>query len=370
MGSEHAWLVLNGLPEIGPITVKRLLDRFGNPNSILNASRNELLDVKGVGDKAATVVQNWERHFDLEKELRQMEQLSCSFIHQGSPEYPANIRNIYDPPLGFYVRGGYRFSEGQPVIAMVGSRRTTLYGQRTARQFAERLAAMGVCVVSGMARGIDSAAHEGALEAGGDTVAVMGCGVDIIYPPENLELYRRLIDQGAVISEFRLGRRADRQTFPMRNRIVSGLSDGVLVVETDLNGGSMITAKFAADQGRQVYAIPGRIDQAGSKGCHQLIREGAILTTSVDDILEDMKFRLNYGFESNGGDSKETPKTPLNLDSEEAEVYALFQNEPTLAADQVAAHLNLSISDVNARLMMLELKKIIRKRMDGNFELC
>ena len=185
-------------------------------------------------------------------------------------------------------KGGYLFE--QPCIAVVGSRRTTLYGQSVAKKLGSDLARLGFCVVSGLARGIDTAAHEGALSVGGKTAAVLGCGIDIVYPPENLDLYRRIVETGAVLSEFPFGRKADKQTFPMRNRVVAGISEAVVVVESDVQGGAMITARFAGEQGRLIYAVPGRIDQPTSHGCHQLIRDGATLFTGIDDILNELNY--------------------------------------------------------------------------------
>jgi DNA processing protein len=264
-------MVLNAIPNIGPVNTRRLLEAFANdPLMVIQASDKSLMNVKGIGEKAAQSIRDWSRYFDLQREKLKLKDTGAGFVDWTSDLYPKRLKTIYDPPIGLYQAGEFQFKESQPVIAIVGSRRTTLYGLRVARQFAQRLATMGFCIVSGLARGVDSAAHEGALEAGGHTVAVLGNGLDIIYPPENLELYRKLIDKGAILSEFCFGRRADRQTFPMRNRIISGLSDGVIVVESDVNGGSMITARFAAEHGRQVYAVPGRIDQSTSRGCHQL----------------------------------------------------------------------------------------------------
>ena len=384
---NHAWIVLNAIPNIGPVNVRRLLDAFRqDPLSILSASESSLLQVKGIGKKAASAILQWRNYFDLERELSRMVEANASFVSCDQPNYPEVLKTIYDPPIGFYQKGPFLFADKQPAIAIVGSRNTTLYGLRVARSFAQRLASMGFCIVSGMARGVDTAAHEGALEASGDTVAVLGNGLDIIYPPENLDLYRRIEAKGAVISEFCFGRRADRQTFPMRNRIVSGLCDGVLVVESDRSGGSMITAKFAAEQNRQVYAIPGRIDQSTSRGCHQLIKEGAILTTSVDDILDDLKYRiqqpeLDFRIESErdekvdkvGGSAPrlnsdtKTDSGFSQLDGPLRELYSLISSEGVLSVDQILDLTDMDVSRVNARLMELELKKLIVKQMDGSF---
>ena len=378
ISSSEAWIVLNAIPHIGPVNTRRLLNAFGDdPLAILSASDKALMGVKGIGEKAALSIRNWRAAFDLDKEMRRLKDAGAEFVDWTSEHYPKRLRTLYDPPVGLYQKGQYRFTESQPVISIVGSRRTTLYGLRIAKQFAQRLATMGFCIVSGLARGVDSAAHEGALEAGGHTVGVLGNGIDIIYPPENLELYRRVVEHGAILSEFCFGRRADRQTFPMRNRIISGLCDGVLVVESDENGGSMITARFAAEQGRQVYAIPGRIDQSTSRGCHRLIKEGAILTTGVEDILEDLRYRMvDVGFsagpEKEGESSDQKPiaqSLNLDLDADEHRIIKVLETEQELGMDEIVELTALPVSVVGAKLMMLELKKVIRKQLDGTFAL-
>jgi DNA processing protein len=221
-----------------------------------------------------------------------------------------------------------------------------------------------------LARGIDTAAHEGALSVGGKTAAVLGSGIDIIYPPENLELYRRIEADGAILSEFPFGRRADRQSFPMRNRVVAGICEAVVVVESDVNGGSMITARFAGEQGRLIYAVPGRIDQATSHGCHQLIRDGATLLTGVNDILSE----LNYldGFRPSpvppkSGDTSGPPAAGA-LTEEEAQVMQCFAGGAILNLDAIAAQTGRAAAELSATLMPLELRHLVAKRADGAFE--
>ena len=379
--------MLNAISHIGPVNVRRLLDAFDNdPRKILSAPIGHLLKVRGIGDKAAFSIKNWWEKFDLDAELRKLDEAKANFISFQDEAYPSILKNLYDPPIGLYQKGGFMFRADQPTIAIVGSRNTTLYGLRVARQFAQRLASMGFCIVSGLARGVDTAAHEGALEANGDTVAVLGNGMDIIYPPENLDLYRSIAEKGAILSEFCFGRRADRQTFPMRNRIVSGLSDGVLVVESDVNGGSMITARFAIEQNRQVYAIPGRIDQATSKGCHRLIKEGAILTTSIEDILEDLKYRIQQPdlFEnlkeervgdwvsdnsSSSDTSAKDESSKLTLEGPMLKIYQTLKKEGSLTVDEMVELIAMDVAGLNSTLMMMELQKLVVKHVDGSFSL-
>lgn len=364
----HAWMVLNALPEVGPVTLRRLTDEFGDdPDSIFAASDQALLSVKGFGPAMLASFRSWHRNFDLKRELETMERNGSRFLWKGNEHYPSKLRHIYDAPVGLYCCGDSTPDGSAPAIAIVGTRMPTFYGQKVARSFARRLASNGWWIVSGLARGIDTAAHEGALDVGGRTVAVMGNGLDIIFPPENLDLYRRIAASGSVLSEFRFGRKADRQTFPMRNRIVSGMVDAVLVVESDVKGGSMITARFASEQGRQVYAIPGRIDEESSRGCHQLIRDGAILVSSVEDILEDMRMPLGVRQTEMDLDPKPFPPD-LGMDPDEASVWDCFIKEPAWQMDALVERLGLPASAVGVALMRLEIKGRVHKRMDGAHE--
>jgi len=364
----QARLILNALPEIGPITLNRLLeDLGGDPREVLRASPQQLESTRGVGPKISATVHGWRSHFDLPREESRMADAHADFIVPEDELYPPLLREISDPPIGLYRKGNYDFS--LPSIAIVGSRRTTLYGQAIAKKFAAELARLGFCIVSGLAQGIDTAAHEGALSVGGKTVAVLGNGIDIVYPPQNLHLYRQIEATGAIVSEFPFRRRADRQTFPMRNRVISGICEAVLVVESPVSGGSMITARFAGEQNRLLCAIPGRIDQATSGGCHQLIRDGAVLATSVEDILSE----LNYiGEQSRGSpaiDANNEGKTSSpNLTEQEAQILACFAGGAILTPDTLAAQTGLSASALAPALMMLELKHRLTRRLDGSWE--
>lgn len=365
---RQALLVLNALPNIGPITLNRLLAELGDdPRAVLTAPARRLESVQGVGPAISATVTNWPRHFDLAREEERMARASTDFVTPRDPDYPRLLKEISDPPIGLYRKGRYGFS--QPCIAIVGSRRTTLYGQSVAKKLGAELGRLGFCVVSGLARGIDTAAHEGALSVGGKTAAVLGCGIDIIYPPENLALYRRIEAEGAILSEFPFGRRADRQSFPMRNRVVAGICDAVVVVESDVNGGSMITARFAGEQGRLVYAVPGRIDQATSRGCHQLIRDGATLLTGVDDILSELNYLDGLRPAPIPLKPGEEPESaPGDLTPDEVKVMACFAGGAILAPDSLAEQTGLPISTLTPVLMMLELKHRLARRLDGGFE--
>ncbi len=364
---KQAFMVLNGLPSIGPVTLKRLMEAFDeDPLAILEASSSALESVQKIGPTISATLHNWRENFDLKGEEKKVEQSGVEFVSCGDEEYPSLLREMYDPPIGLYCMGKYRMDH--PAIAIVGSRRMTLYGQSIAKKMGAELARAGFCVVSGLARGIDTAAHEGALSVGGKTVAVVGCGLDIIYPPENLDLYRRISEEGAVFSEFPFGRRADRQTFPMRNRVVAGLSLATVVVESAANGGAMITARFAGEQGRQVFAVPGRIDQTSSSGCHVLIRDGAVLVSCVDDILEELAYLSPVSRASLAQRNDQSEEGSENFNEMEEQVMECFRGGNVLSPDQLVSMLSISISEVSSTLMLLELKKRIQKRVDGCFE--
>ena len=369
LNERQAFMILNDLPNIGPITLHRLLEAFGgDPRDILNADKRRLEAVRGVGPETSAALINWRTHFDLAREEERLAQAGATFITARDAGYPRMLKEIHDPPIGLYRKGDYLFE--QPGIAVVGSRRTTLYGQSVAKKLGADLARLGFCVVSGLARGIDTAAHEGALSVGGKTAAVLGCGIDIVYPPENLDLYRRIVETGAVLSEFPFGRKADKQTFPMRNRVVSGICEAVVIVESDVAGGAMITARFAGEQGRLIYAVPGRIDQPSSAGCHQLIRDGATLFTSVDDILNEMNYLdgLRPQAITTEGQPRLLEQLMPQLDATEKRVAAALAGGAILGIDALTTATGLSSPEVSAALMGLELKRLVLKRADGTFE--
>lgn len=365
---QQAFLVLNALPNIGPITLNRLLTELGgDPRAIFTVGTRRLEAVQGVGPVISAAIANWREHFDLAREEERMAKATTTFITTRDPGYPRLLKEINDPPIGLYRKGGYEFD--QPCIAIVGSRRTTLYGQSVARKLGADLARLGFCVISGLARGIDTEAHEGALSVGGKTAAVLGCGIDIVYPPENLALYRRIEAEGAIVSEFPFGRRADRQSFPMRNRVVAGMCEAVVVVETDVSGGSMITARFAGEQGRLIFAVPGRIDQNTSAGCHQLIRDGATLLTGVDDILAELNYLDGLRPQPIPPKTGAAPAVAAGeLSDTEAAVLACFRGGELLTLDELTKQTGRPAAELSSTLMMLELKRRLAKRADGTFE--
>ena len=368
LNQRQALLVLNGLPHVGPIMLRHLMDAFGGDAvAVLAGKHAKLLGVKGVGPKAADALVHWADRFDLAKEVAKMRQTGTRFFIQEDGKFPELLRETYDPPIGLYWQGEYIVA--RPCVAIVGTRRSTLYGRSVTKKFASELARLGFCIVSGMASGTDTAAHEGALEAGGKTVAVFGCGLDTIYPPENKDLYQQIVAQGAVVSEFPFGRRTDRQTFPMRNRVVAGMCQGVIVIESAVSGGSMITARFAGEQGRTLMAVPGRIDQASSGGCHQLIRDGAIMVTSVDDILEELRYkRTQFPAEESDLNLGEPESTQSSVSGAEQAVLDCFVGGEIASPDALAERLKRPIAEISGILMGLELKRLVGKRADGRFE--
>lgn len=368
LSRTQAYWVLNGLPAVGPVSLNRLLDAFGgDPCQVLAAKRSQLEQVKGLQRRAVDTLLEWERFFDLEKESRQAERCGVDFISREHGDYPELLRQISDPPIGLYRKGEYDFRK--PMVAIIGTRHCTLYGKSVAEAFGRDLAERGFGVVSGMARGIDTHAHRGALSAaGGSTVCVFGCGLDIVYPPENVDIFRECQKNGAVLSEFPFGRRADRQTFPMRNRVVSGMSHAVIVVESDEAGGSMITAKFAGEQGRLVCAVPGRIDQKSSRGCHRLIQDGALLMGSVEDLLAELD-HLALAPELELETDEEESVANEVFDGDERKVIEGMAGGEASSLEEVAQRSGMEVSQAASVLMMLELKGAVAKRLDGRYEL-
>src|SRR5437879_8550058 len=270
MNSTEACVALNMLPTMGPVRLRKLLEVFGEPERVLAAKRDELRRIEGIGNEVAEQISNWESVVDLGAELKRISDFGASVITQTSPMYPKSLREIHSPPIVLYVWGELQ-ERDHHAIGVIGSRRTTHYGTESAKKLSYQLAYAGLTVISGLARGIDTAAHQGALAAKGRTIAVIGAGLAKLYPPENAALADRIRNgNGAIVSEFSMGIEPDRQTFPMRNRIIAGWSHGILVVEAGLNSGALITAAQALAQGRSVYAVPGHInapDEIGRASC-------------------------------------------------------------------------------------------------------
>ena len=292
MNSTEACIALNMLPTMGPVRLRKLLEVFETPERILSAKRSALRAIDGIGNEVAEQIANWESSVDLSAELERMREFGAEVITAQSPTYPRQLREIHAPPIVLYVWGELT-ERDQHAIGVIGSRRTSHYGAECAKKLSYQLAYAGLTIISGLARGIDTAAHQGALAAKGRTIAVIGSGLTKLYPPENAALADKIRSgNGAVVSEFSMAVEPDRQTFPMRNRIISGWSHGILVVEAGLNSGALITASQAIEQGRSVYAVPGHINAPTAHGSNRLIQQGAKLVMDAGDILDDLQILL------------------------------------------------------------------------------
>jgi DNA processing protein len=358
MDSREALVALNMLEGVGPVRVRQLLDQFGDAPSILGASAAQLLRVHGIGQETAQAIAGWEKTVDLAAELKRVADFGCHIVTPADEEYPELLKQIYDPPIVLYVKGQLT-PKDKNAVAMVGSRQTTHYGLETARKLGYQLAYVGVTVVSGGARGIDTAAHQGALNARGRTVAVLGTGINLVFPSENAELFERIVAQGALLTQFPFNRPADKQSFPIRNRIVAGMTLGTVVVEAGLTSGALITANFATEYGRQVFAVPGRIDSPRSKGCHELIKKGAKLCEGAEDILSE--FEYLFPSSNRPPAPNETGVLPaLTLSENEQKVYDALSREET-SIDEVIRQSGLPTSAVSVALLSLEMKRVIRQ---------
>ena len=358
MDFREALVALNLIDGVGPIRVRQLLEQFGDPPAILRASREQLLRVQGIGADTAEAIASWEKTVDLAAELKRIADFGCRIVTQADAEYPELLRQIYDPPIVLYVKGQLQ-PRDKNAVAMVGSRMTTHYGIEIARKLAYQLAYLGVTVVSGGARGIDSAAHQGALSGKGRTIAVLGTGINLVFPSENAELYERIVANGALITQFPFNRPGDKQTFPIRNRIVAGMTLGTVVVEANLTSGALITANFANEYGRQVFAVPGRIDSPRSKGCHDLIKKGAKLCEGAEDILSE--FEYLFPASNKPPSVADTGVLPaIELSANEQKVYDTLDHEE-IGIDDVIRKSGLPTSAVSVALLSLEMKRLIRQ---------
>lgn len=359
MDSREALVALNLIEGVGPVRVRQLLEHFGEAPAILSASKNQLMHVRGIGEDTADAISSWEKSVDLAGELKRITDFGCRVIIQSDEEYPAMLREIYDPPIVLYVKGRLN-AKDKNAVAMVGSRQTTHYGIETARKLAYQLAYVGVTVVSGGARGIDTATHQGALAAKGRTVCVLGTGINIVFPPENNDLFDRIAENGAVMTQFPFNRNGDKQSFAIRNRIVAGMTLGSVVVEADLHSGALITANFATEYGRQVFAVPGRIDSPRSKGCHDLIKKGAKLCEGAEDILSE--FEYLFPGSNRPPSPGETGVLPaLELSDNEQKVFDTLTTNGETSIDEAIRRSGLPSSAVSVALLSLEMKRVVKQ---------
>jgi len=354
------WLALSLIPGLGSVGIKNLVTRFGGPEAVFQASPGELDTVEGLRKEIARRISRREFSVDPLKVVRKVEKLGVKILAYGDAEYPPLLREIHDPPMLLFLKGK-QVPANTTFISVVGSRNPTPYGLKTAEEIAQGLARRGLGIVSGMARGIDSAAHWGCVGGKGFTVAVLGTGIDIIYPASNRKLFQEITEHGAVITEFPLGTPPEPKNFPIRNRIISGLSKGVVVVEATKNSGSLITAELGLEQGREVFAVPGSIHSFKSMGCHYLIKQGAKLVENSDDILDELG--LNYPFAKKTDTLKEPP-LPI-MEEAERIIYEIIGDFP-LHIDQIAREGRMEPSTVSSTLMKMELKGLVRQ-LPGKF---
>lgn len=352
MTETEACVALNLIPNLGPVRLRKLLARFETPERVLSAKTAELRGVEGIGPELGTAIADWESRVDLVGELRLIQEFGARVITQRAAEYPPQLRQIHNPPIVLHVWGELT-ERDRHAIGVVGSRKTSHYGLECAKKLSYQLAYAGLTVISGLARGIDTAAHQGALAAQGRTVAIIGSGLMDLYPPENLALAEKITHSGAVISEFPMKFPPSQQTFPYRNRIVAGWGNGVLVVEAGLSSGALITANQALENGRLVYAVPHPIDRPASMGGNRLIQQGAKLVMSAGDILDDLE-SLFPGL----------PQSPrvqeVSLSDQEAGVLAQVRADET-GLDEIVNGSELPLHKVSATLLSLEMKRLVKQ---------
>jgi DNA processing protein len=364
------WIALKSIDGVGSVGFKNLVDAFGHPKNVFNASIQTLTAVPGIGRKTAANIKDFNRWDKTEEELELLRKYDARLITYQDSLYPRSLLNIYDFPPFLYTKG--LLKEDDVNIAVVGSRMASTYGKFSTQRLCRELAIKGITVVSGLARGIDSAAHKGALTGRGRTIAVLGCGLDTVYPPENQELYEEIVNKGAVITEYSFGTPPSGSNFPARNRIISGVSLGVVVVEANEKSGSLITAKLALEQGREVFAVPGSIDSAGSRGTHKLIKQGAKLIENVYDILDEILPQVEMRSkdappeerilrQDNGEEGRPEQKTAAQgfTDAEKSILKSI--SSKALDIDSIIHSTGLKPNEVLNILLTLELRGIIKQ---------
>jgi len=385
-------ILLNLIPDIGSLRLQRLVEAFGSLGQLWRASAQDLQQVEGIGPMLAQrVVKGRQDERLLQEELAVAQREGVALVTLADAHYPELLRKIHDPPLALYVRGTLP-TPTEVTVAVVGSRRASRYGVEAAERLAYDLALRGVVVISGLARGVDAAAHRGALQAGGRTIGVLGGGFCRLYPPEHEALAREMADRGAVLSEYPMRMAPLAQNFPRRNRVISGLSRGVVIVEAAQRSGALITADCAMEQGRDVFAVPGHMGSVTSQGTHQLLKEGARLVTSVEDILEELGLLTPQPKSRSGGSQSAEPVTrqgvqgspssdgpalavapreqgpaPTALSEGEQRILQCLDEHEPRSIDAIAAHSGLALPEVASTLLHLELKHLVCQRPGQRF---
>lgn len=377
MNQNHLrfWIALKAIPGIGNTVISALIDRFGSPSHVFSAGESDLCSVAGISKTIARSIINFKNWDNILPQLDALHKNGINIITSQDELYPANLLNIYDRPAFLYVLGTLRKEDVS--IALVGSRRASTYGKYTTERISRELALQGITIVSGLARGIDSCAHRGALSASGRTIAVLGCGLNVVYPPENKNLFSAIAQHGAIISEFPPDTQPMPFNFPARNRIISGMSYGVVVVEAGEKSGSLITARLAMEQGRDVFAIPGSIDSPSSRGANSLIKQGAKLIDNIDDILEDILPQVE---KSSFGKPvlpkiEQSPQMPPDTKAVSVKLDGIYQDivkvltQGKRHADDIITALGAAPAGVLGALITLELKGIIEQHPGKTFSL-
>ncbi len=345
---NETYVDLYAIPRMTEARLRNLVERFGEPEEILKAGKRDLLEIGGIDQELVGAIRSYRRSDETNQRILAAQNLGVRTVRYQDPEFPQNLKELaYCPPV-LFARGEVR-EEDRLAIAVVGTRRLSPYGRQISEKLAQELAQHGVTVVSGLARGVDTWAHRGALKAGGRTLAVLGCGVDVYYPPENRKLYDEISEHGAVLSEFSLGMEPLAMNFPKRNRIVSGLARGIVAVEAGERSGVLNTAAWAADQGRDVFAVPGRIGDRNSVGTNRLLHDGARIVTSVEDILQELGVALHL---------EERARIPVAED--EKPVLDFLSGDP-LHVDEICQGLGMPVSKLLSVLMQLEVKGLVRQ---------
>lgn len=358
---QRALVALSLVPGIGPGRIRSLLSVFGSAVASLNASRKALASVPGIGPQTAGAVVGFDDHAAVDDQIQRAEQEGISLLPAWGDRFPRLLREIYDPPAFLWVRGTLA-DQDEHCVAIVGTRRASDYGKRMAYTFANELASRGITIVSGLAYGIDAAAHKGALDADGRTLAVLGSGADRIYPARHMQLAKRIVEQGAILSEYPLGAAPDAPNFPRRNRIVSGLALGTFIIEAYDKGGALITARLAIEQNREVFALPSPVHSKAGMGTNRLIQKGhAKLVITVEDILDELGITL-------GGERKDAvaKPPPANLSEIEQRLYEVLDIEP-LHIDVICSRAKLDVSTALVYLLSLEFKGIVRQMAGKQF---
>ncbi len=362
------WLALTYVKDIGPVAIKRLLGVFKSPEKVFKASLSEICDVLNIRESQARNILAYDGWDKVEKEIQKIKKHDIRLITFDDEDYPAPLKHIDSPPMLLYSKGLLKPDDTYS-IAIVGSRMMTEYGRRVAEKIASELAGYGITIISGMARGIDAVSHKGALSVGGRSIAVLGCGLDRPYPYDNSELFKALCKSGCVLSEFPMGTPPNKENFPKRNRLISGLSLGVVVVEATKESGSLITATYALEQNKEVFAVPGNITSKNSFGTNELIKKGAKLVQAVDDILEELHPKLAglKGYISRLLTKGETSIIDnIEINDEEKKVLSAIGNS-SVHIDNIARTLTLPTNRLLAILLDLEMKGLVKQTEGKKF---